>query len=892
MFLFQPKHKELINAIYKKPDANQLSVLINHIYLKRTRLTKIVEVLHTKMRHKNNVKITCNILIAIMKEFPNESLLYEEFVLLSVLRAMKKCEDNVIVNVMEEIKTLGIKSFKGEYILTKLIKEISKAMESAHKTEMNKSDSASSKSDKQVNNAKKEEETKDTNLKNNKHSDKNNKYSDKNNKYGDKNNKHSDKNNNYGDKNNKHSDKNNNYGDKYNIDKRVKNTDTTDSFENNHKFDDNLNDEKHGEGSSSETDVMFTNDRDNFLLDLLKTISEMNFLNFEFTEKMNYLMNTLTLSKNLQKARNIFVNMCRALNIVNVKSFCYEFFWYATHRKFCGMDLIFENVDNELLSFLIIEGNRFLGENSEELRQMLEIEIVARDKERQKREFNDEYMTASNVEVSNADQISADESKKTNNEQKIDGQYTMQNSITYDIKNRPVHKIDNSIKKDIDINKKDIEAENNIKNIIGTYEYIAKKDEESAKVKDEQKSLKELANKMKTENEKEDEMIEKEQEEKRDGKTQDEINERINELNINNQTKLVIEQIQNKKKYINVEKSAKNGNGAVQKKVTSPQNNEIKFFGAEIFTESLNKYAHRKTMVALQWLYTPISISKIASRHSIEIGQSFFYLFKQIFNKYKKFNKDDIINVEMNVYCNIGFLNQKYTDNDFLVSHDEKDLFILKYLHIFIKNCDYTADVLYLFVKKSFQEQLINKPTQYTECFQKYMLFIVGKYAIEGRCKFNCKFFILLIRVSATVPLHKDICYWLIDKGCDYYEAELEEIKTILGKLRVMYNTTNNRFLYRALVKLIDFELKETLAVIYATDKNKCKALMQEINEPNIFDEVANLTYSKAKDEARFNELCGNTNMYTLSVKSSLNLRTFSDNRKSRISGLEFFKFI
>ncbi|KAM0676494.1 hypothetical protein GVAV_000463 [Gurleya vavrai] len=251
-------------------------------------------------------------------------------------------------------------------------------------------------------------------------------------------------------------------------------------------------------------------------------------------------------------------------------------------------------------------------------------------------------------------------------------------------------------------------------------------------------------------------------------------------------------------------------------------------------------------------------------------------------------DKESFINSELDSYCNFAYLNYLSLNKKIKI---ENELFVLNYLDMFIKNCNVPCDVLFLFLKKVFQDDLENKKSRYTLIFKKVLLFVTGRYLIEMELIFEVKFFILLCKVGEKIESLFDACFWIFEKACDRNNLDSEEIKALMGKIRVLYYKKRSKVLLRILKKWVRNDANETLEFMHSVDNVRGKISAEEIGMSEFYGNI-DIKYDCRRDEEKFEILSGIDRIYAHSMKSSLNMQTFCEKRKSRISklGFTFFK--
>lgn len=143
MFTFTPKHQSLVDSCYKSQpsDATKLSLLIHHIHLKPERLIKVIKYIKEKIKKEIQKKKTCKtstaILKTLMNEFADKSVLFEEYCLKIVISSFKqiiKLKNEDLEDFSSILDILGffsggLKTFKGEKQIKKLLFALSKATE-------------------------------------------------------------------------------------------------------------------------------------------------------------------------------------------------------------------------------------------------------------------------------------------------------------------------------------------------------------------------------------------------------------------------------------------------------------------------------------------------------------------------------------------------------------------------------------------------------------------------------------------------------------------------------------------------------------------------------------------------------------------------------------------
>ncbi|KAM0686995.1 hypothetical protein COBT_001773, partial [Conglomerata obtusa] len=952
MFLFKSQERALIDACYTSSDPAKISLLIHFMLIKHSRLIKVMSILQTKMKKRKNIYVTSVLCLKILENFACESVMYEDMMIKCVRSAVKRSEEKVVVDLLKEIQKIGVKSYKGEKQLKRVIKAVSNAMEQANreerrcltyeeiqaqrKKEMSLKSTVNYKNENSVNHDVKKNETNTKNIENDNFlaksiNNENTTFNYIHEKLLEKKDEGFDKN------------------IEYNEIKNCKNDDS-DSFD----------------SLSSSDELLYTSARDNFLLDVLEVLVEMKILNYDYREKVEYVINTLTLSLNIEKRRKILGLVCKSLNVINVKLFCYVYFEYCTVRYFQAIDVVMNSLREDLLIFFTIEGNKYLGQHREELTMITIHEINERNEECKrklenrmnklelKKYFNSGIICEKirlNKNDNSKENINDYDKKEKNNENKkevINENKREKNNENKKetIKQNTNENINDNIKENTFENKKEKNNENkkiNENKKENTWENINKKEKEIF-----------------TEGKRDFIMDAKNQYRKDvnyDGKKQitnlidddaikSDNNENLGTISENHSTVIEDDVISNAKdsnkilsdvigKTTNqyIKQNSDDDRFYANNEAFDPE--ELKYFGMEIFPESLHIFSNKPTLMVLQWLYTLANIPRMSLRSSTEIAQSYFYLIKQIFNYNelpKKYSKDEnILTTELIAYCNFAYLNNRYfaldqeirnnnnyynnrnrrndalneinsftnTNDEYYYTNnhndkinssvyfndtflDDGDLFLLRYLTLYIKKSPTAQDTMFYFLKKTFQNILVDQESNYTLNFQKLILFLTGKYLIEDYFRFDCKFYVLIFKLLDKLEIHKEILYWLIEKACDHNTLNRKQSLCIISKIRVLFYNTHSKTLYRVLLKWICVDMKDTIRLIHTVNKQHCWVICKELNLLENYYECKNKIYSTGDDENRYKYI-STQELYNHSMKSSINLQTFSEKRKTRI---------
>lgn len=230
--------------------------------------------------------------------------------------------------------------------------------------------------------------------------------------------------------------------------------------------------------------------------------------------------------------------------------------------------------------------------------------------------------------------------------------------------------------------------------------------------------------------------------------------------------------------------------------------------------------------------------------------------------------------------------------------------FIFTYIRNFLNNCSVTSDILYIYVKKSFQYNFAPnsfKVSEYSIDFQTTILMLTKEYSQSYILVLDSKFISLLIKISEHVFSHKEFCYSILLNALRGAMPSGEKGQALHGKIRSLYYTSGNNTLFRILKLFLEVQEdrdfnKETLRVMKIIktqkgDPEEVQRLCMATGNEAIFTEENTLYEKKDEDTKLYEEIYGVLyRLYSQSLKSSYNLESLAKKRRSRIRGIEFFK--
>ncbi|ELQ75623.1 hypothetical protein THOM_1434, partial [Trachipleistophora hominis] len=201
---------------------------------------------------------------------------------------------------------------------------------------------------------------------------------------------------------------------------------------------------------------------------------------------------------------------------------------------------------------------------------------------------------------------------------------------------------------------------------------------------------------------------------------------------------------------------------------------------------------------------------------------------------------------------------------------------IKKYVDAFLAKVQHKADVLYFFLKQSFQydfSQSEKTMTVYSRDFQDLILSFVSNTDVEV----NLKMIDLLLHISEVVPRFKDTVFNIVCKFrlCTY-TTDMRGRHAIMCKIRMLYARMHDDRL-RHLLELDD---REKIA------NERLFMAVEAVRNGN----VPTTAYDMDSDVIDYEGYFGWNKSYASSLKSSLNFESISSKRRSFLRNMDVTK--
>lgn len=586
------------------------------------------------------------------------------------------------------------------------------------------------------------------------------------------------------------------------------------------------------------------------------------------------------------------VCLSKVINIVNVRVFCYEIIKKGSQKNI-NIEFIIKSLKDEMGVFAIVEINHYLLENIEKLRGMINEEefeegggsssiefensdastCIAEPENNARKNFKEESETFENFDatikiVDNNSVLSPGTKNRIFKNEKNASNVLINNIGEKNIniiENSDTQNdclgIDNNLQEDV---KSKVEVNINITNNDNLSGSIINEDKRILNDTVENSVLM-CGNNLKTMKD----LIDSSSENKLDFEDlkQKELSGNIEKLNILG----VDQEMQKTKDLVFIYNLANKDTDSSSLDIKiPPENNEIKI--DHIFDPFLSNTKHREIVLVVTWSNN--LLSRYISHSVIELGQSFFTLLRSIYSKGNN------------------------------IPH--KKSFIFKYVNNFLNNCSVTSDIFYIYIKKPFQYNFTPnsiKVSSYSFEFQAAILRLARKYSQQYILILDSKFISLLIKISEHVFSHAEQCYHILLNALHGAMPSGENGHALHGKIRSMYYFSGDNTLYKILKIFIrfqddDMQTKETLKVMkYISNKQNqknsesFKKMCIKTGNEEILD-MDDVVYSIYDEDVKlYDDIYGVLyRLYCHSLKSSYNLESLAQKRKTKIKGIQFFR--